>query len=114
MSQAFELAFRRYQDAKDIRKQYLELKDKLEKAQTPEEKEKIQKEITSLQTTTIAEEDRLQRARDQIRSEADARAKSGGPAPPPPQKAPATGQVKAAAPAPPQPQEKKVEPVCLL
>ena len=115
MSQAFELAFRRYQDAKDIRKQYLELKQKLEKA-SPEEKEKIQKEIASLQTKKIAEEDRLQRARDQIKSEADARAKSGGQAPP--QKAPATGQTKAAAPPapkPPQPQEeKKEEPVCYI
>ena len=114
MSQAFELAFRRYQDAKDIRKQYLELKQKLENA-SPEEKEKIQKEIASLQAKKIAEEDRLQRARDQIKSEADARVKSGGQAPP--QKAPATGQSKAAAPVPkpPQPQEeKKVEPVCYV
>ena len=115
VSQAFELAFRRYQDVKDIRKQYLELKQKLEKA-SPEEKEKIQKEIASLQAKKIAEEDRLQRARDQIKSEADARAKTGGQAPP--QKAPATGQAKiqaTAAPAPKltQPQEeKKVEPVC--
>ena len=117
VSQAFELAFRRYQDAKDIRKQYLELKQKLDKA-PPEEKERIQKEIASLQAKKIAEEDRLQRARDQIKSEADARTKVGGGGTghaPPPQKAPATGQAKAPAPPPPQPpQEKKVEPVGLV
>ena len=114
VSQAFELAFRRYQDAQEVRKQYLELKQKLEKA-SPEEKEKIQKEIESLQSKKIAEEDRLQRARDQIKSEADARTKSGGgdQAPRAPQKAPATGQPKAPAPAAPQQtQEKKVAPVC--
>ena len=110
MSQAFELAFRRYQDAQEVRKQYLELKQKLEKA-SPEEKEKIQKEIESLQAKKIAEEDRLQRARDQIKSEADARAKSGRDQAPP-QKAPATVQPKGAAPAPQQTQEKKVAPVC--
>ena len=117
MSQAFELAFRRYQDAQEVRKQYLELKQKLEKA-SPEEKEKIQKEIESLQSKKIAEEDRLQRARDQIKTEADARAKSGGgdQAPHALQKAPAAGQPKTAprpAPAAPQQtQEKKVAPVC--
>ena len=115
VSQAFELAFRRYQDAQEVRKQYLELKQKLEKA-SPEEKEKIQKEIESLQSKKIAEEDRLQRARDQIKTEADARAKSGGgdQAPRAPQKAPAAGQPKTApAPAAPQQtQEKKVAPVC--
>ena len=115
VSQAFELAFRRYQDAKDIRKQYLELKQKLETA-PPEEKEKIQKEIASLQAKKIAEEDRLQRARDQIKSEANARGKSGDQAP---QMAPATGQAKTqttatAAPKLPPPQEKTVELVCFL
>jgi hypothetical protein len=114
VSQAFELAFRRYQDAQEVRKQYLELKQKLDKA-PPEEKEKIQKEIAALQSKKIAEEDRLQRARDLIKNEADARSKTGGGPQAPMRKAPATSQAKAPAapaPAPQQAQEKKVAPVC--
>ena len=114
VSQAFELAFRKFQDAKEIQKQFLELKQKLEKA-SPEDKEKIKKEMASLEAKKIAEEDRLQRAREQIKSEAEARTKVEGQAP---KKAPPSGPAKAqtTAPAPPppkqpQPQEKKVEPV---
>lgn len=106
MSQAFELAFRRYQEAKDVQRQFQELKEKLKNA-SPDDKEKIKIEMDSLQAKKIAEESRLQRARDQIRSEAEARAKSSNQA-----LQGATPQTAAAPiPKPPPPQEKKVEPV---
>ena len=104
MSQAFELAFRKFQDAKESQHQFQVLKQKLEAA-SPEEKEKIKKEISALEAKKMAEEERLQRARDQIHSEAVARgAAPARVAPPPPS--------KATAPAPPvakQPEEEKKE-----
>ena len=95
MSQAFELAYRRYQETKEIQQQFMDLKKKLDKA-SPEEKAKIKKEIAALEAKSIAEEERLQRAREQIRSEAEERGRVA-----PPTK-------KAAAPNPPAIKEKVV------
>ena len=72
VSQAFELAYRKYQEAKDIQKQFMDLKKKLKNA-PPEEKEKVKKELAALEAKSLAEEERLQRARDLIRSEAEER-----------------------------------------
>lgn len=120
VSQAFELAFRKYQDAKEVQKQFLELKQKLENA-PPAEKEKIKKEIAALEAKKIAEEERLQRSREMIKREAESRAQST-PATqkpvsnPPPAKAPGTAkqaqpevpiQAQPEVPKQPQPQEPK-------
>ena len=120
MSQAFELAFRRFQEAKEEQQQFLELKQKLEKA-PPEEKEKIKKEIASLEAKKIAEEERLQRARDQIKSEAESRARSvqateSAPSTKsPPPTAPATTKAPVPKPQPdPEPKPKQEGPVSEL
>ena len=120
VSQAFELAFRRFQEAKEEQQQFLELKQKLEKA-PPEEKEKIKKEIASLEAKKIAEEERLHRAREQIKSEAESRARSAQAtemAPSmksPPAMAPATTKAPVPKPQPePEPEVKKEGPVCPL
>ena len=83
VSQAFELAYRKYQEAKDIQTQFMDLKKKLKNA-PPEEKEKVKKEIAALEAKSLAEEERLQRAREQIKSEAAER----GLQPPAPRKTP--------------------------
>ena len=72
VSQAFELAYRKYQEAKDIQTQFMDLKKKLKDA-PPEEKEKVKKELAALEAKSLAEEERLQRAREQIKSEAEER-----------------------------------------
>lgn len=124
VSQAFELAFRRFQEAKEEQQQFLGLKQKLEKA-PPEEKEKIKKEIASLEAKKIAEEERLQRAREQIRSEAESRARSAqaterapstkSPPAMAPATAPATSKAHVPKPQPdPEPKLKKEGPVSQL